>query len=119
MRKLTCLLALTFATPAVAEPLTADQELECALIVAVASSQTKDANQNLGLAAMMAYWFGRYEARTGKTFNEAVTPDFVRKLVAGMDAISPRCEVEMKKVGARMQALGADMSRLSREADGK
>lgn len=121
MRALLCLLALVTAAPATAQEtaLTPDEELRCALLAGFVSSQARVKDDEIGMASMMGYWLGRYEARTGRRPEEAVTPEFIARMPAMVATLAPRCEAEAKKVGARMRELGTRLRQSAPPEGGK
>lgn len=118
MRYILMAALLAISLPAAAQDspsLTPDEEMQCALLAANAASQTEDPAARTGLGVTMAYWFGRYEGRTGRTIEQGATVEMVQTMIANAATLAPRCQAEAERVGQRFQNLGRAMSNFAQE----
>lgn len=105
IRYLAASVALCLTTPAMAqEALTPEEDLQCALLTAAGVALSKDAEANTGGAAIVSYFFGRYEGRTGKKFDEADIAATTKTLMENAAELAPKCQAAALSLGTRMQS---------------
>ena len=121
MRLLPFALLLAVSAPAAAQPaLTVEEELHCGIIVAAAAGQASDPTAKQGLASIVSYFFGRYEGRTGRGFEQSGNAETVLKAMASAPTLAPRCQAAALSMGNRMQVWGkALVGSVPKTTDGK
>lgn len=110
MLRLFVLSAFTLSAPVVAQEgaaeLTAERALECAVLFASASGNAETETDRLGAASAVSYFIGRYEAASGRQFNEAATLAFTLDVLTKAETLAPLCQAAALDIGNRMTTWG-------------
>ncbi|MBA4164748.1 MAG: hypothetical protein C0510_08990 [Erythrobacter sp.] len=112
-------LALAAAAPLAAQaPLatyTPERDRRCAAVVAIMAGQMPD-DQRAGVAAGLSYFLGRWEAATGKRFEDALTPEYLLETAGSILTYNMECGARMQAFGVRMQTWGEALKKAGEAA---
>ncbi len=81
--------------------------MQCALLAIYASEQIADQTAKTGLYSVFTYWLGRYEGRTGNSFESADVLALLTELQKGGEEAGGRCQAVAEAIGLRLQEWGA------------
>lgn len=99
--------ALAVATPVRAQEVdTSDSDLRCAVWSAMALGANERQEAATAFSMALVWFLGRYEAATGRRYEEALTPDYVQSLVPDIEAIELECQPRMREMGLRLEGWG-------------
>jgi hypothetical protein len=90
---------------------TPESDLRCAAWSAYMMDKAKDEDQEAatGIGFTMTYFLGRWEAATGKPFEEGLTPEFVGTVAPNIESLTDECLGRMQAFGSRMGGLGGKL----------
>lgn len=88
------------------QTITPEQDLRCAVVVLLVGGSMQAGQENMGVAAGFSYFIGRWEAATGRKFEEGVTPEYVTQTAQHLTEYNQECGNRMKVLGQRMTAWG-------------
>lgn len=111
---------LATAVPATAQTaLTAEEELQCGLLFAAIGGQAKDESAKAGFGFILSYFLGRYEGRTGKSFEQGATPEVAIKAMVSASTLGPRCQAAAQSMAERAKTMGKVMQEQGRKLQGE
>lgn len=104
--------ALVLAVPLQAQPTpaTPDEDLRCAAWAAIVLGINKDdPDVAAGFGMALAWFVARYEGATGKTFEDAMTADYLNGLTPQLEAIEQVCKPRVQEMGQRFTDWGTKL----------
>ncbi|HSQ96358.1 MAG TPA: hypothetical protein VLM18_09750 [Croceibacterium sp.] len=114
------LAALNLASPAFAQGVpaapSADDDLRCAAWVAVVIGVNKDKPEVLqSLTSGLTLFLGRYEAETGKKFEEGLTPEYLTRIGPELSGVETHCRARVRDMGQRLVDWGQALQKKGQE----
>ena len=103
------MLAAASGVPAQAQPTPASPEddLKCAAWAAIVVGANKDnAEIANGLSMALAWFLARYEGATGKTFEQAMTAEYLEALGPQLQDVEKGCLSRVQEMGSRLSVWG-------------
>lgn len=102
---------LLLASPAQAQPITAQDNLDCAIWAAVAGGASEDEQFKNVLAIALGWFIGQYEGQTGKLIDEELEQGVRNIDDAKYQASAGICMARLGEFGQRLSTLGSGLSK--------
>jgi hypothetical protein len=90
---------------------TSGSDLRCAIWAAYVAGSAEDEDTQEAFALAMVWFLGRYEAATGKRFEESVTPQHFASLETELDVLDAECQPRMLEMGNRLETWGVELEK--------
>lgn len=98
------------ASPAQAQPITPQDNLDCAIWAAVAGGASEDEKFKNVLAIALGWFIGQYEGQTGKLIDEQLEQGVKTIDEAKYQASATICMARLGGFGQRLSKLGSGLS---------
>lgn len=92
-----------------------DQDLRCAAVIAIFAGSGLGDKNKVGGAAGLTYFLGRWEAATGRRFEDALTPEYLTETAENISSYNKDCGGRLTVFGGRMQEWGQNLQKVATE----